>query len=334
MAVMGIDEVGRGPWAGPLVMGAVILPDEKPEWVAELKDSKKLSPKKRKALSELIWAEAPAVGLGWVSAAEIDEAGLGEALRLATWRAVAAIKNGSKGGKAKFEQIIIDGTTNFLAGTPLGPRTTTIVKGDSLIKEISAASIVAKVARDEYMCRMAEKYPEYGFEKHKGYGTKLHREALAEYGACEIHRLSLEPIRRMYGVKEIGEHEEIIGARRGKRVAAETSTEIGQRAEGLVAECLVREGHEIVVRNYRTQICEIDIVSRKDEELYFTEVKYRKNDMCGGGLAAVTPRKVRQMEFAAKVFLHNHYEFGDLQPMLATVEVVGDEVGELIILNS
>ena len=331
MAVMGIDEVGRGPWAGPLVMGAVILPDEKPEWVAELKDSKKLSPKKRKVLSELIWAKAPAVGLGWVPAAEIDEVGLGKALRLATWRAVAAIKNDPKGGKAKFEQIIIDGTTNFLAETPLGPRTTTIVKGDSLIKEISAASIVAKVARDEYMCEMAEKYSEYGFEKHKGYGTKLHREALAAHGACEIHRLSLEPIKRMYGVEEERVGRDVIN---GRRVTGETSTEIGQRAEGKVAEYLVREGHEIIARNYRTQICEIDIVSQKDEELYFTEVKYRKNDRCGGGLAAVTPRKVRQMEFAAKVFLHNHAEFGELQPMLAAVEVVGDEVGELIILNS
>ena len=109
MAILGIDEVGRGPLAGPLVVGAVILPDEKPEWVAELKDSKKLSAKKREALNEKILSEAVATGLGWVFPKELDEVGISEALKLATRRAVKAVQGLHK----SFSQIVIDGKVMY-----------------------------------------------------------------------------------------------------------------------------------------------------------------------------------------------------------------------------
>ena len=147
MAILGIDEVGRGPWAGPLVIGAVILPDQKPDWADELNDSKKLSVKKREKLNELILKEAAATGLGWVSSAEIDELGLSASLKLAARRAVEEIQK----KHVPFTEIIIDGTINFLAGTKLENYVTILPKADFLIKEVSAASIIAKVARDHYM---------------------------------------------------------------------------------------------------------------------------------------------------------------------------------------
>ena len=154
MAILGIDEVGRGPLAGPLVEGAVILPETTKEWYLDLKDSKKLSAKKRERLSEIILTEA-AVGLGWVTNNELDEVGISEALKLATRRAVKEVQR----LHVSFSQIIIDGKVNFLSDTPLGKYVSTVVKADDKIREVSAASIVAKVARDKYMIDIAMKYP-------------------------------------------------------------------------------------------------------------------------------------------------------------------------------
>ena len=163
MAILGIDEVGRGPLAGPLVVGAVILPEfddgEKPEWIEELKDSKKLSAKKREELSEIILSKATAYGLGWVSAPEIDEIGISEALKLATKRAVKSVQ----GLHVPFSQIVIDGKVNFLKGTPLEGYVSVMIKADDLIREVSAASIVAKVARDKYMMKLKITLKPYGF---------------------------------------------------------------------------------------------------------------------------------------------------------------------------
>ena len=146
MAILGIDEVGRGPLAGPLVVGAVILPEEEKEWFSDLKDSKKLSIKKRESLSDVVLKEAT-TGLGWVFASELDSVGISEALRIATRRAIKDLKK----SRAVFSEIIIDGKMNFLKDTVLESRVTTIVKADGLIREVSAASIIAKVARDHYM---------------------------------------------------------------------------------------------------------------------------------------------------------------------------------------
>lgn len=329
MAILGIDEVGRGPLAGPLVVGAVILPDvvkgsaelvvdsmtesmiepaKGENWILELKDSKKLSPKKREELSEIIWREAT-VGLGWVGPAELDLLGMTEALKLATRRAVKEVQ---RAGKA-FSQIVIDGKINFLAGTRLEEFVTTVVKADDLIKEVSAASIVAKVARDEYMKKLGERFPQYGFEKHMGYGTKKHREAIYEFGVCPEHRKSFEPVKSMVGFS----HEE---------EETKNTTKIGAQGEEVAREFLQKQGHEIVARNFKTYFYEIDIVSVKEGKIYFTEVKYRKRTDFGGGLAAINKRKLEQMRFAAECFLkYRAREFGKFDPLLAVADVAGED---------
>ncbi|MDO5451533.1 MAG: ribonuclease HII [Candidatus Saccharibacteria bacterium] len=310
MAILGIDEVGRGPLAGPLVVGAVILPEKKPEWVDDLRDSKKLSAKKRGVLNEVILAEAVATGLGWVSPVEIDELGMNEALKLAVRRAIEAMR----GSGASFSQIIIDGKVNFLKGTALEGRVSTMPKADDLIKEVSAASIIAKVARDRYMCEVAEKYPEYGFEKNVGYGTVLHREAIMRLGICPEHRRSFEPIRSM------------VGFERPSKGVVKNTTAVGNRAEEKVAEYLVCEGHRIVARNFKTYFYEIDIVSTKGDKVYFTEVKYRKSDIAGGGIAAIDKKKLQRMKFAAECFMKYHArEMADYSPLLAVADVVGED---------
>lgn len=307
MAILGIDEVGRGPLAGPLVVGAVVLPEPiRPEWVDELRDSKKLSAKKRERLSDLILAEAYA-GLGWVSASELDSVGVSEALRLATRRAVKSVQ----ALHANFSQIVIDGKVNFLSGTALEKYVSTAVKADDLIKEVSAASIVAKVARDKYMYEISEIYPGYGFEKNVGYGTAVHMKALNELGACPEHRRSYEPISTMTGfVKE--------------KSVVKNTTEVGKRAEEAVCKKLEEDGHFILMRNFKTKFCEIDIVSVMGDHIYFTEVKYRKNNAAGGGLAAITREKQKQMEFAAEVFMKCRPKYAGLNPVLAAASASGD----------
>ena len=308
MAILGIDEVGRGPLAGPLVVGAVILPEEKPEWVDELKDSKKLTAKKREALNEVILQAAGATGLGWVSPAELDEVGISGALKLATRRAVEAAQE----FKVSFSQIIIDGKVNFLKDTALGKYVSVMPKADDLIKEVSAASIIAKVARDRYMYEIAEKYPEYGFEKHVGYGTAAHRAAIIKHGICSEHRRSFEPIKSMVG----------FGTKQG---VVKNTTKIGKKAEERVAEYLTNEGHKIVARNFKTYFYEIDIVSVKNDEVYFTEVKYRRSDLAGGGMAAVDQKKLAKMRFAAECYMKYHIrKMANYNPLLAVADVSGD----------
>jgi ribonuclease HII len=271
-AILGIDEVGRGPWAGPLVMGAVVLGEAK---IEGLNDSKKLSAKKRAELSCEIYEKAAAVGLGFVSASELDKVGLSAALKLAARRAVKQIET-------KYTEIIIDGTINFLSGTPLENHVSTLIKADGLIPEVSAASIIAKVARDNYMIKLAEKYPKYGFDKHVGYGTAAHKKALENYGKTPEHRNSFKPVAAI----------------------KKNTTLVGNIAEEKVAEALKKDGHNIIVRNWKTKLCEIDIISEKDQKIYFTEVKYRKNTESGDGFAAITSAKLQQMRFAAESFAH------------------------------
>ena len=309
MAILGIDEVGRGPLAGPLVVGAVILPEEKPEWTNELKDSKKLTGKKRETLNDLILTEAASTGFGWVSPKELDEIGISEALKLATRRAVKAVQK----NHVPFSQIVIDGKINFLKGTALEDYVSTVVKADDLVKEVSAASIIAKVTRDQYMVEAGKQYPEYGFEKHVGYGTAKHREAIIQYGICPEHRQSFEPIKSM------------VGFSRGE-IKRKNTTKVGKKGEEVTSNYLTELGHEIVMRNFRTKLCEIDIISIHENKIYFTEVKYRKTNSAGGGLAAINKKKLKQMKFAAECFL-NFYskKCAKLDPLLAVAEVEGEE---------
>ena len=191
--ILGIDEVGRGSWAGPLVVGAVVLGGAT---IDGLTDSKKLSKKRREELNTLIRERAGGYGLGWVSAQEIDDIGLSASLVLATKRAVEQVKS-------TYHEIIIDGTINFLKDTSKGQFVNTMKKADLLIPSVSAASIIAKVARDAYMTEQALIYPEYGFGSHVGYGTVAHSKAIKSHGITPLHRLSFAPLQQ-YRLATIG----------------------------------------------------------------------------------------------------------------------------------
>ena len=179
--VVGVDEVGRGCWAGPLVVAAVIL-DKR---IRGLKDSKLLTRAQREALSLKVHKSAVAIGISWIAPAEVDRLGLTEATRQASHDAVAQLG-------CDYDQIIMDGNYNYLS---TNPKAVTLIKADNLVPAVSAASIVAKVARDQYMRDIAKQFPQYQFDKHVGYGTRLHREMLKLHGACELHRLSWRPFR-------------------------------------------------------------------------------------------------------------------------------------------
>ena len=175
--ICGVDEAGRGPLAGPVYAAAVILP--KHLQIPGLNDSKKLSDKRRRELYPVICDQALAYGIGFATEQEIDEINILQATFLAMERAMAQLK-------IRPDLALIDGNRQKDFGLPVK----TIVKGDSRSANIAAASVLAKVSRDDWMISMAEKYPEYGFEIHKGYGTRAHYQALEAYGSSPIHRMS------------------------------------------------------------------------------------------------------------------------------------------------
>ena len=189
--IAGLDEVGRGPLAGPVVAAAVILP---PEGIGEeLFDSKKIPAKKREALNEFILSRALGVGIGVVGQAEIDRLNILEA----TLEAMAlAVKN----LLIPPDFLLIDGLHGLRLSIPQKP----IRKGDQLCNSISAASIVAKVTRDRIMMEYDPKYPQYNFARHKGYGTTEHRQAIEKYGVCELHRKTFHGVKEHIGKVEGG----------------------------------------------------------------------------------------------------------------------------------
>ena len=184
--VCGVDEAGRGPLAGPVCAAAVILPPNLE--IPGLNDSKKLSDKRRRELMPIIQQQAIAWGIGMASHDEIDEINILQATFLAMERALANLQ-------VKPEFALIDGNREKDFGLPVK----TIVKGDSLSANIAAASVLAKVTRDDLMEQMALTYPGYGFEIHKGYGTKAHYAALTELGPSPIHRMTF--LKKFYGNK-------------------------------------------------------------------------------------------------------------------------------------
>ena len=339
--ILGIDEVGRGPYAGPLVIGACILGDwqnsENAEWIEKLTDSKKISAKRREELYVLIKEKALATATGWVSSAEIDKIGLSEALRLATRRAVEQFQK----TKVPFSEIIIDGTMNFLVGTKLEKYVSTLKKGDFLVKEISAASILAKVERDKYMVELDAIYPEYSFGKHVGYGTAAHQKAMEEFGLTPEHRRSFRPVREIAESKNAAKlktagrletaneyqttNEPDITDEHKITIKHKTTTkQLGDRGEQVVVDYLESSGHEIVARNYKTKLFEVDIISRKNEILYFTEVKYRSDYDFGEALDFIDKKKQQKMHLAAEGFLATHPDYADFRPILAVAAVDKD----------
>jgi len=188
-AIAGVDEAGRGPLAGPVSAAAVILPEDFSHPI--LNDSKKLSEAKREALYEEIVSGEMGV-LAWCSALgtveEIDEINILQATHLAMRRSVDGLE-------IKPDMVLIDGRpVKDFPHSHIG-----VIKGDSKSLSIAAASIIAKVERDRMMVAYAEEFPQYGFEQHKGYGTKQHLEALEKHGACKIHRKTFAPVARVTG---------------------------------------------------------------------------------------------------------------------------------------
>ncbi len=186
VTICGVDEAGRGPLAGPVCAAAVILPANLE--IPGLTDSKKLTDKKRRELMPVIKEQAIAYGIAFASHQEIDEINILQATFLAMERALSQLT-------IRPDLALIDGNRQRDFGLPVE----TVVKGDSLSANIAAASVLSKVTRDDYMLEMAEQYPQYGFDIHKGYGTKAHYEALRQHGPSPIHRMTF--LRKFYGEK-------------------------------------------------------------------------------------------------------------------------------------
>ncbi len=181
--IVGIDEVGRGAWAGPVVAGAVILSQD----IFGLTDSKLLSRDKRESLYEQIIKYASSYATGWVDPSDVDKLGMTQSVRLAMKRAIDSIT-------CEYSKIIIDGSYNFL---PEYINSETLIKADLLIPSVSAASILAKVERDRFMTKQDKLYPGYSFADNVGYGTKSHMLGLEKFGVTKIHRLSFKPIKKL-----------------------------------------------------------------------------------------------------------------------------------------
>ncbi len=249
--IAGVDEVGRGCLAGPVVVAGVVFPSEfrtqeDHEFLSKIDDSKKVSAHLRAELSEWIKANAIAWSLASTSEREIDEINILRATFQAA-RAVVADLHQKLG--RELDLILMDGN-QMIPG--LKCRQQCVIGGDSLSKSIAAASIVAKAARDQQMTDLDKQYPGYDFGIHKGYATAKHREALKSLGPSPIHRISFL-----------------------KKLLAQ---ERGRAAEDLVCEFLIRKGFQVMERNCRIAKFEIDVVAEKDSEIHFFEVRGRSGE--------------------------------------------------------
>ena len=268
--VAGIDEVGRGPLAGPVVAAAVILPKECK--IEGVNDSKKLSAKKREELYDIILEKALSYGIGIVSNERIDEINILQATYEAMRDALSQLS-------PKADYILADAVTIPRVSTPQRG----IIKGDAKSMSIGAASIVAKVYRDRLMEAFDEVYPGYGFGANKGYGSAEHIEGIKKLGITPIHRKTF--------VKNFLPQD------------GDTTTDKGNRGEALAAKQMEKMGYEILERNFHALKGEIDIIAKKDSYIVFTEVKYRKNEAMGSPAEAVNHWKQQHIIRAAKAYM-------------------------------
>ena len=268
--IAGIDEVGRGPLAGPVVAAAVILPKECK--IEGVNDSKKLSAKKREELYDIILEKAVSYGIGVVSNERIDEINILQATYEAMREALSQLK-------PKADYILADAVTIPMVSTPQRG----IIKGDAKSMSIGAASIVAKVYRDRMMEAYEEVYPGYGFASNKGYGAAEHIEGIKKQGITPIHRKTF--------VKNFLPQD------------GDTTTDKGHRGEALAAKQMEKMGYEILERNFHALKGEIDIIAKKENVIVFTEVKYRKNEEMGTPAEAVNHWKQQHIIRAAKAYI-------------------------------
>ena len=282
--VCGIDEAGRGPLAGPVYAAAVILPTGVE--IDGLNDSKKLTEKKREVLFDVIREKAVAYSIASASVEEIDSLNILQATFLAMRRAV-------EGLAVRPELCLVDGNRN----PDVGIHSRLVVKGDATSACIAAASILAKVSRDRYMLEMAKQYPQYEFEKHKGYGTALHCELIYQHGVSDIHRKSFM----------------------GKILARKDQPDRGQIGEQAVVDELVKRDYEILARNYHSRYGEIDIIAKQGEHLVFTEVKARNPKAKGTPAEAVNASKRKKLIQTALIYIQENET--ELQPRFDIAEV-------------
>ena len=284
--VAGVDEAGRGPLAGPVVAGAVVIPHEyHAPWLASLRDSKQLTARARAALFECI-RESPA---GWasgvVSNEDVDRIGIAAATREAMLKAVGGLPS-----RPHF--VLVDGLPVDLGGLP----SKALIGGDRRCLSIAAASIVAKVTRDATMLEEHAHYPAYGFDSNKGYPTPAHLERLRQLGPCPIHRRSFAPVR------EATADAEPDGA---PAAASSGRIRLGALGERAARGHLERAGYAVLDVNYRCPHGEIDIVARDGEAVVFVEVRTRRGRNFGAPEESVTAGKARRLVATAESYLQS-----------------------------
>ncbi len=277
--IAGIDEVGRGPLAGPVVAAAVVFP--RGVGLPGVMDSKKLTAFQRERLSQIILAEALDFGVGCVQADEIDRINILQSTFKAMMAAVHSLRTPP-------DHLLIDGPYRL----PMPISQNGIPKGDQVCASIAAASIVAKVHRDRMMMDYDLLYPAYGFGKHKGYGTAAHCRAIEIHGPCPIHRRSF---RRVMDTKGQGP-EKTMATRQSK----------GKQGEEMAAAFLLSKGMTILEANVRCAMGELDLVCRHEQTIVFVEVRTRYSRGFGLAQESVIPSKQRKLTLLAKWYLQRH----------------------------
>lgn len=269
--VVGADEAGRGPIAGPVVAAMLCFPksayEDSSAEMAMIQDSKKLSASKRKMLVPWIYENALWVKVGFVDSDRVDKINILQA----TFEAFRKCYQAACSDGRKIDIVLVDGNQQ-IPGLQVAQRC--VIGGDRFSKSIAAASIIAKEARDDFMREAHEKYPQYNFEKHKGYGTKAHWEALEEHGPIDMHRTSF--LKKYFNRK----------------------TGIG--AESEAENFLLRQGFAIREKNWSSKIGEIDLIAEKDDHLHFVEVRHRKSKDFD---LAFPPSKQLQVKRAVQSYL-------------------------------
>lgn len=292
--IAGVDEVGRGPLAGPVVAAAVILPED--EQIDGVIDSKLLSEKRREELFEIIQQKALAIGIGQINPQEIDRINVLEATKKAMKIAIGKCQ-------PQPEFLLIDGNQ----GLPIYQQKT-IINGDQKSHSIAAASIIAKVTRDRIMRKYHEIFPEYGFDSHKGYGTKLHCKKIAEVGASPIHRASF---------KRVAEH-----LRNPKNANFQI---LGKWGEDWAVSAIIENGLEIIRRNFHgSRTGEIDIIAKDGDVIALIEVKTGKSET--ELVRRIDEEKQEKIAETGEYFFFQHPEYRNLECRFDIVKVVYNKI--------
>ena len=295
--VAGVDEAGRGPLAGPVVAGAVVLPgDFSAPWLTAVRDSKQLTPRQRDVLFSCIQESGIAWASGVVSPQEVDSLGIVAATRKAMLLAIQHLPTHP-------DFLLIDALPLPQSGTPFKA----IVKGDQRCLSIAAGSIVAKVTRDRIMVEEDVTYPGYAFAVHKGYPTRAHLEHLQRLGPCPIHRLSFAPVRALLD---------------GNVVSSTRNKKLGELGEKAARGYIERTGLTILDTNFRCPYGEMDIIALKGDCVVFLEVRTRTSHDLGRPEESITPSKEKRLIATAQTYLQSRTDLPcDWQIDLGAVDI-------------